>query len=55
MWRAFFFFLLLLLLPNHRGSYIPPLGAVAMPAFIRLGHEYKVPLSPCDEMHVCTD
>ena len=31
------------------------LGAFLLPAFTRLGHERQDLLSPCDEMHVCTD
>ena len=31
------------------------LGVFLLPAFTRLGHEYQDLLSPCDEMHVCTD
>ena len=31
------------------------LGVFLLPAFIRLEHECQESLSPCDEMHVCTD
>ena len=31
------------------------LGVFLLPAFTRLGHERQDLLSPCDEMHVCTD
>ena len=31
------------------------LGVFLLPAFTRLGHERRDLLSPCDEMHVCTD
>ena len=31
------------------------LGVLLLPAFTRLGHERQDLLSPCDEMHVCTD
>ena len=31
------------------------LGVFLLPAFTRLGHECQDLLSPCDEMHVCTD
>ena len=31
------------------------LGVLLLPAFTRLGHEHQDLLSPCDEMHVCTD
>ena len=31
------------------------LGVFLLPAFTRLGHEHQDLLSPCDEMHVCTD
>ena len=31
------------------------LGVFLLPAFTRLGHERQDFLSPCDEMHVCTD
>ena len=31
------------------------LGVFFLPAFTRLGHERQDLLSPCDEMHVCTD
>ena len=31
------------------------LGLFLLPAFTRLGHERQDLLSPCDEMHVCTD
>ena len=31
------------------------LGVFLLPAFTRLGHEHQDFLSPCDEMHVCTD
>ena len=31
------------------------LGMFLLPAFTRLGHERQDLLSPCDEMHVCTD
>ena len=31
------------------------LGVFLLPAFNRLGHERQDLLSPCDEMHVCTD
>ena len=31
------------------------LGVFLLPAFSRLGHERQDLLSPCDEMHVCTD
>ena len=31
------------------------LGVFVLPAFTRLGHERQDLLSPCDEMHVCTD
>ena len=31
------------------------LGVFLLPAFIHLGHERQDLLSPCDEMHVCTD
>ena len=30
-------------------------GLLLLPAFTRLGHERQDLLSPCDEMHVCTD
>ena len=30
-------------------------GVFLLPAFTRLGHERQDLLSPCDEMHVCTD
>ena len=35
------------------GWYV--LGAFLLLAFTRLGHEHQDLLSPCDEMHVCTD
>ena len=31
------------------------LGLFLLPAFTRLGHKRQDLLSPCDEMHVCTD
>ena len=31
------------------------LGVFFLPAFTRPGHEHQDLLSPCDEMHVCTD
>ena len=31
------------------------LGVFLLPAFTRLGHERQDLLSPCDEVHVCTD
>ena len=31
------------------------LGVFLLPAFTRLRHERQDLLSPCDEMHVCTD
>ena len=31
------------------------LGVFLLPAFTRLGHEYRDLLSPCDRMHVCPD
>ena len=31
------------------------LGVFLLPAFTRLGHKRQDLLSPCDEMHVCTD
>ena len=31
------------------------LGVFLLPAFTRLGHERQDLLSPCDEMHACTD
>ena len=31
------------------------LGVFLLPAFTRLGHERQDLLSPCDEIHVCTD
>ena len=31
------------------------LGVFLLPAFTHLGHEHQDLLSPCDEMHVCTD
>ena len=31
------------------------LGEFLLPAFTRLGNERQDLLSPCDEMHVCTD
>ena len=31
------------------------LGVFLLPAFTRRGHERQDLLSPCDEMHVCTD
>ena len=31
------------------------LGVFLLPAFTHLGHERQDLLSPCDEMHVCTD
>ena len=31
------------------------LDVFLLPAFTRLGHERQDLLSPCDEMHVCTD
>ena len=31
------------------------LGVFLLPTFTRLGHERQDLLSPCDEMHVCTD
>ena len=31
------------------------LGVFLLPAFTRLGHECQDLLSPCDEVHVCTD
>ena len=31
------------------------LGVFLLPAFTRLGHEHQDLLSPCNEMHVCTD
>ena len=31
------------------------LGVFLLPAFTRLGYERQDLLSPCDEMHVCTD
>ena len=31
------------------------LGMFLLPAFTRLGHEHQDLLSPCNEMHVCTD
>ena len=31
------------------------LGVFLLPAFTCLGHERQDLLSPCDEMHVCTD
>ena len=31
------------------------LGVFLLPAFTRLGHERQDLLSPCDEMHVCTN
>ena len=31
------------------------LGVFLLPAFTRLGHDRQDLLSPCDEMHVCTD
>ena len=31
------------------------LGVFLLPAFTRLGHGRQDLLSPCDEMHVCTD
>ena len=31
------------------------LGVFLLPAFTRLGHECQDLLSPCDEMHMCTD
>ena len=31
------------------------LGVFLLSAFTRLGHERRDLLSPCDEMHVCTD
>ena len=31
------------------------LGVFLLQAFTRLGHERQDLLSPCDEMHVCTD
>ena len=31
------------------------LGVFLLPAFTRLGHERQDLLSPCDEMHICTD
>ena len=31
------------------------LDVFLLPAFTRLGHESQDLLSPCDEMHVCTD
>ena len=31
------------------------LGVFLLLAFTRLGHEHQDLLSPCDEMHVCTD
>ena len=36
-----------------RGWWV--LGVYLLPAFTRLGHERQDLLSPCDEMHVCTD
>ena len=31
------------------------LGVFLLPSFTRVGHERQDLLSPCDEMHVCTD
>ena len=31
------------------------LGVFLLPAYTRLGHERQDLLSPCNEMHVCTD
>ena len=44
---------------SQRGSHIPSSWKVhtgfLLLAFAHLGHEYQDLLSPCDEMHVCTD
>ena len=36
-----------------RGWWV--LGVFLLPAFTHLEHERQDLLSPCDEMHVCTD
>ena len=52
MWR---FFNLTIKVVTFRLRGWCVLGVFLLPAFTRLGHERQDLLSPCDEMHVCTD